>query len=96
METLININITDSDDFINMPASVQALYFHLCGNADECYVEQKEVLKCIKKANADYDDLVTLENNNFVIFEEKGILVVDNSKLKDYLKEMKYGRKENV
>lgn len=96
METLINISITDSDDFINMPSSSQCLYFHLCGNVDDCYVEKKDVLKCIEKAKASYEDLLTLEKNNFVIFEEKGILVVDNSKLKDYLKEMKYGRKENV
>ena len=58
--------ITDGDDFIQMPASSQALYFHLNQCADDDGFNN-QIQIAMLKAHASIDDLKVLMSKNFII-----------------------------
>ena len=67
--------IIDSDAFLDMPLSAQALYFHMAMRADDW-----GFINCIKKIQrmiyATKEDLEELVNNEFIIIFESGIAVI--------------------
>lgn len=67
--------ITDSDDFVKMPDSSQALYVHLNMDSDEDgYTER--IQSAMYKAHADERDLARLIDKKFVIDYEGGVIVI--------------------
>lgn len=72
---MVNNQIVDSDDFLDMPLSTQALYFHLLTRADdEGFTNSvKKIMRMIK---ASEDDLKILIGKRFVIMFESGVLVI--------------------
>jgi len=76
--------IIDSDAFIDMPLSSQALYFHLSMRADdEGFVNNpKKIQRCI---SCNDDDLKLLIAKNFIIPFESGIVVIKHWKLHNYI-----------
>lgn len=85
--------ITNSDAFIDMPLSTQALYFHLNMEADDDGFNSspKKVQRMI---GASDDDLKLLFAKNFVIPFESGVVVIKHWKLHNYIQNDRY--KETV
>ena len=85
--------ITNSDAFIDMPLSTQALYFHLNMEADDDGFNSspKKVQRMI---GASDDDLKLLFAKNFIIPFESGVVVIKHWKLHNYIRNDRY--KETV
>lgn len=68
-------SIVDSDKFLDMPLSTQALYFHLGMKADDDgFVGNPK--KIVRAVNCTEDDLKLLIAKEFVICFESGIIVI--------------------
>lgn len=77
--------IIDSDAFLDMPLSTQALYFHLSMRADdEGFINNpKKIQRMIGAAE---DDLKVLMTKNFIIPFESGIVVIKHWKIHNYIR----------
>lgn len=76
--------IIDSDAFLEMPLSAQALYFHLNMRADdEGFVNNPR--KISRLINASDDDLKILAGKSFIIPFESGVIVIKHWKLNNYI-----------
>ena len=85
--------IIDSDMFLDMPLSTQALYFHLSMRADDdgFINNPKKIQRMIGCAD---DDLKVLIAKNFIIPFESGIVVIKHWKIHNYIRNDRY--KETV
>lgn len=81
--------IVDSDAFLEMPLSTQALYFHLSMRADDdgFLNNAKKVMKIIGANQNDYDLLVA---KSFVIQFPGGICVIKHWRINNYLRKDRY------
>ena len=77
--------IIDSDSFLDMPLSTQALYFHLSMRADDdgFINNPKKVQRMI---GCSEDDLKLLVAKNFIIPFESGIVVIKHWKIHNYIR----------
>lgn len=77
--------IIDSDAFIDMPSSTQALYFHLAMRADdEGFVNNPKKIQRI--IGASEDDLKMLIAKTFLIPFESGVVVITHWKIHNYIR----------
>lgn len=77
--------IIDSDAFLDMPTSAQALYFHLCMRADdEGFINSANKIR--RMIGASQDDLDALVNNGFIIRFDSGIVVIKHWKIHNAIK----------
>ena len=85
--------IIDSDAFLDMPLSTQALYFHLSMRADDdgFINNSKKIQRVI---GASDDDLKLLIAKKFIIPFESGIVVIKHWKIHNYIQKDRY--KETV
>ena len=85
--------IVDSDAFLDMPLSTQALYFHLSMRADDdgFINNPKKIQRMIGAAD---DDLKILVTKKFIIPFESGIVVIKHWKIHNYIRNDRY--KETV
>lgn len=85
--------IIDSDAFLDMPLSAQALYFHLSMRADDdgFINNPKKIQRMIGGAD---DDLKLLIVKRFIIPFESGIVVIKHWKIHNYIRNDRY--KETV
>lgn len=85
--------IIDSDAFLDMPLSTQALYFHLSMRADDdgFINNAKKIQRMLGCAD---DDLKILLAKNFVIPFETGVCVIKHWKVHNYIQKDRY--KETV
>lgn len=81
--------IIDSDAFLDMPLSTQALYFHLSMRADDdgFINNPKKVQRMIGAAD---DDLKVLITKRFIIPFESGIVVIKHWKIHNYIQKDRY------
>lgn len=85
--------IIDSDAFIDMPLSTQALYFHLSMRADDDgFINNPKKIQ--RMISASDDDLKVLIAKHFIIPFESGIVVIKHWKLHNYIQKDRY--KETV
>jgi len=76
--------ITESDAFLDMPLSTQALYFHLNMNADdEGFVNNAKRIQ--RNIGASDDDLKLLILKKFIIPYETGVIVIKHWKMHNYI-----------
>lgn len=76
--------ITDTDSFIDMPLSAQALYFHLnMGADDEGFVDN--IKKIQRSIGASNDDLKILVGKGFLIPFESGVVVIRHWRIHNYI-----------
>lgn len=77
--------IIDSDAFLDMPLSSQALYFHLNMRADDdgFINNPKRIMRLIGCSD---DDLKILIMKSFVINFETGVIVIKHWKINNYLR----------
>ena len=85
--------VTNSDAFIDMPLSAQALYFHLNMEADDDGFNSSPK-KIQRMIGASDDDFKLLMYKNFIIPFESGIVVIKHWKLHNYIQKDRY--KETV
>lgn len=77
--------IIDSDAFLDMPLSTQALYFHLSMRADdEGFINNPKKIQ--RMVGASEDDLKLLIAKKFIIPFESGIVVIKHWKIHNYIR----------
>lgn len=85
--------IIDSDAFIDMPLSTQALYFHLSMRADDDgFINNPKKIQ--RMIGASEDDLKLLIAKRFIIPFDSGIVVIKHWKIHNYIQKDRY--KETV
>ena len=78
-------SITESDAFLDLPLSAQALYFHLSMNADdEGFINSVKRIQRI--CGASDEDFRQLTNRAFVITFESGICVIKHWKINNRIR----------
>lgn len=86
-------SVIDSDMFLDMPLSTQALYFHLAMRADDDgFVNNPK--KIARMIGADDDSLKILSAKKFLIPFESGVVVIRHWKIHNYIQKDRY--KETV
>jgi len=81
--------IIDSDAFLDMPCSSQALYFHLGMRADdEGFINNAKKIQ--RMVGASDDDLKILVIKGFIIPFDSGICVIKDWRIHNYIKNDRY------
>ncbi|MCI8575824.1 MAG: DnaD domain protein [Bacilli bacterium] len=81
--------VIDNDEFLEMPLTTQAIYFHLNMRADDDgFVDNwKSVLRLV---GGKEDDMKVLISKKFVIPFEKGVIVIKHWKINNLLRKDRY------
>ena len=81
--------IIDSDAFVDMPLSTQALYFHLSMRADDDgFINNPKKIQ--RMIGASDDDFKVLCLKRFIIPFESGIVVIKHWKIHNYIRNDRY------
>ena len=72
---MVSLQITDSDDFLELPHSAQLLYFHLLSRTDDEGFTNG-VKKIMRMVRCGEDDLKILIGKRFVLAFESGVVVI--------------------
>ncbi len=81
--------IIDSDAFLDMPMSTQALYFHLSMRADDDgFINNPKRIQ--RMIGASDDDLKLLIAKSFIITFESGVVVIKHWKIHNYIRSDRY------
>ncbi|EFA26064.1 conserved phage C-terminal domain-containing protein [Pediococcus acidilactici] len=81
--------ITDTDTFLDMPLSSQALYFHLNMHADDDgFVSNAKTIK--RMIGSSDDDLKLLLTKQFIFAFESGVVVIKDWKIHNYIRKDTY------
>jgi hypothetical protein len=85
--------IIDSDAFLEMPMSCQALYFHLCMRADDDgFINNPK--KISRMIGSNEDEIKILLAKRFLIDFESGVIVIKHWRMHNYIAKDRY--KETV
>ena len=86
---MFSIEFVSSDKFVTMPLSTQALYFHLCMNADD-----DGFLDCARRVqnsiNANDDDMKLLITKGLVIPFNNGVYVITHWNIHNFIRADRY------
>ena len=81
--------ITDSDAFLDMPLSAQALYFHINMAADdEGFVNNPKKIQ--RMVGASEDDYKILIGKKFLIAYDTGVIVIKHWKMHNYIQKDRF------
>ena len=81
--------IIDSDAFLDMPLSAQALYFHLSMRADDDgFINNPKKIQ--RMIGASDDDCKILVMKRFIITFESGVIVIKHWKIHNYIRNDRY------
>lgn len=87
--------IIDSDAFLDMPLSTQALYFHLNMRADDDgFINNPK--KIMRMIGASEDDLKLLITKRFIIAFDNGVVVVKHWRMHNLLRKDRYTETQYV
>ncbi|WP_116963061.1 conserved phage C-terminal domain-containing protein [Fastidiosibacter lacustris] len=82
-------SIIDSDAFLDMSLSTQALYFHLCMRADDDgFINNAK--KIIRMIGAGDDEIKILLAKKFLIAFETGVIVIKHWRIHNYIRSDRY------
>ena len=86
---MFNLSIVDSDAFLDLPLSTQALYFHLTMRADDdgFISNPKKISRII---GASEDDLKLLIMKRFVLVFEDGVIVIKHWRMHNTIQKDRY------
>lgn len=77
---MFSLSVVDTDRFLDMPVSTQALYFHLGMHGDDDgFVSSPR--KIARAAGCNDDDLRLLIQKNYIIPFESGVVVITDWRL---------------
>lgn len=86
---MFSLDIVDTDSFLDMPVSAQALYFHLGMRADDDgFVSSPRKITGLVGCNP--DDIKILITKNLVIPFDNGVLVIADWKVNNYIPKDRY------
>lgn len=86
---MFSLDVVDTDKFLDMPSSTQALYFHLGMRADDDgFVSSPK--RITKTVNCAEDDLKLLVTKGYLIPFESGVVVISDWKINNELKKDRY------
>ncbi len=80
--------IVESDEFISMPVSSQALYFHLGMNADDDGFIQPKIV--MRSTGANDDDLKVLLTKRFLLPFQSGVVVIKHWLIHNLIQKDRY------
>ena len=81
--------IIDSDAFLDMPLSSQALYFHLSMRADDDgFINNPKKIQ--RMVGSSEDDLKLLMAKKFILAFDSGVIVIKHWKLHNYIRNDRY------
>ena len=87
--------ITESDVFLEMPLSTQALYFHLCMNADDDgFVKNPKRIQ--KMLDASEEDCNLLIFKRFILLFASGVIVIKHWRMHNLLRKDRYKPTEYI
>lgn len=86
---MFSLDVVDTDSFLDLPSSSQALYFHLGMRADDdgFVANPKRITSTV---SASPDDLRLLITKGFVIRFDSGVCVIKDWKINNYLRPDRY------
>lgn len=86
---MFSLQVIDSDNFLDLPASAQALYFHLGMRADDDgFVNNPK--KIARMICVSEDDLKLLFLKGFIIDADNGIIVITHWHINNYIQKDRY------
>lgn len=87
---MFNKKLIDSDAFLDLPLSAQALYFHLSMRADDDgFIDNANRIQRMIGSNK--DDLNILIAKSFVlVFDDPGVIVVKHWRMHNYIQKDRY------
>lgn len=86
---MFTMQIVDSDAFLDMPLSAQALYFHLNMRADDDgFINNPRKIQ--RMINASDDDFRLLITKRFVLVFESGVIVIKHWRMHNYIGKNRY------
>lgn len=86
---MFSIDVIDTDKFLDMPVSTQALYFHFGMRADDDgFVSSPK--KIVKIANCTNDDLRILISKGYVIPFDSGVVVITDWRVNNSIRSDRY------
>lgn len=86
---MFSLQVTDTDKFLDMSSSAQALYFHLGMHGDDdSFVSSPK--KIARAAGSNDDDLKLLAAKGFIIPFESGVVVMTDWNINNTLKNDRY------
>jgi len=82
---MFSLDVVDTDNFLDMPATTQALYFHLGMRADDdgFVLSPKKITKIV---GCNEDDLKLLIAKQFVIPFESGVIVISDWNINNWIR----------
>ena len=82
---MFSLDIVDTDKFLDMPSSTQALYFHLGMRADDDgFISSPK--RITKTVNCSEDDLKLLIAKRYLIPFESGVVVISDWKINNWIR----------
>lgn len=86
---MFSLQVVDTDRFLEMPSSTQALYFHLGMRADDDgFVGSPKKITAMTGNSA--DDLKLLEAKGYIVQFKTGICVITDWKTNNYIQKDRY------
>ena len=86
---MFSIDVTETDSFLEMPLTAQALYFHLAmrGDDDGFVSNPRSIMRV---AGCSENDLKTLAESGYIITFQSGVIVISDWKVNNYLRGDRY------
>lgn len=81
---MFSLDVVDTDKFLDMPSSTQALYFHLGMRADDGFISSPK--RITKTVNCSEDDLKLLIAKRYLIPFESGVVVISDWKINNWIR----------
>lgn len=86
---MFRLDVLETDAFMDMPLTTQALYFHLCMRADDDgFVGNPKMIT--RNIGASIDDLKLLITKRFALMFEDGVIVIKHWRLHNNLTSNRY------
>lgn len=86
---MFSVDVTETDAFLDMPLTAQALYFHLgMRGDDDGFVSNPRSI--MRVSGCSESDLVTLEQSGYIITFRSGVIVISDWKVNNYLRGDRY------
>lgn len=86
---MFSIDVTETDTFLEMPLTAQALYFHLAmrGDDDGFVSNPRSIMRV---TGCSENDLKTLVESGYIITFRSGVIVISDWKVNNYLRGDRY------
>lgn len=88
---MLSKKVTDTDFFLEMPLSAQALYFHLNMHADDDgFISNVKTIQ--RMVGSSEDDRKLLEAKQFILPFDSGVVVIKDWRIHNYIQKDRYNK----